>query len=39
VTGRGLLALVGDGQVNSVELRAGEQWIAHPRSVNTTRDT
>lgn len=36
VTGRGLLALVGDGQVYSVTLKAGEQWIAHPRSVNIT---
>lgn len=31
VTGRGLLALVGRGQVYSVELKAGEQYIAHPR--------
>lgn len=31
VTGRGLMALVGRGQVYSVELKAGEQYIAHPR--------
>lgn len=31
VTGRGLLALVGSGQLYSVELKAGEQYIVHPR--------
>ncbi|KAL4959457.1 AIM24 family protein [Aspergillus stella-maris] len=33
VTGRGLLALVGNGQLYSVELKAGEQYIAHPGNV------
>ncbi|EED17646.1 mitochondrial protein Fmp26, putative [Talaromyces stipitatus ATCC 10500] len=33
VTGRGLLALVGRGQVYSVELKAGEQYIAHPSNI------
>ncbi|KAL2865519.1 AIM24 family protein [Aspergillus lucknowensis] len=33
VTGRGLLALVGSGQLYSVELKAGEQYIAHPSNV------
>ncbi|EEA23982.1 Altered inheritance of mitochondria protein 24, mitochondrial [Talaromyces marneffei ATCC 18224] len=33
VTGRGLLALVGRGQVYSIELKAGEQYIAHPSNV------
>jgi hypothetical protein len=33
VTGRGLLALVGRGQVHSIELKAGEQYVAHPRLV------
>lgn len=31
VTGRGLLALVGNGQLYSIELKDGEQYIAHPR--------
>lgn len=31
VTGRGLLALVGNGQLYNLELKAGEQYIAHPR--------
>jgi hypothetical protein len=31
VTGRGLVALVGQGQVYSVELKDGEQYVAHPR--------
>lgn len=31
VTGRGLLALVGNGQLYSIELKQGEQYIAHPR--------
>lgn len=34
VTGRGLLALVGNGQLYSVELKPGEQYIAHPRYVH-----
>ncbi|KAJ5217396.1 hypothetical protein N7468_010404 [Penicillium chermesinum] len=33
VTGRGLVALVGNGQVYSVELKEGEQYIAHPSNV------
>ncbi|KAH8701850.1 altered inheritance of mitochondria protein 24, mitochondrial [Talaromyces proteolyticus] len=33
VTGRGLLALVGRGQVYSVDLKAGERYIAHPSNV------
>ncbi|KKZ66195.1 altered inheritance-mitochondria protein 24, mitochondrial [[Emmonsia] crescens] len=33
VTGRGLLALVGNGQLYSVELKAGEQYISHPSNV------
>ncbi|KKA23028.1 Altered inheritance of mitochondria protein 24, mitochondrial Precursor [Rasamsonia emersonii CBS 393.64] len=33
VTGRGLLALVGNGQIYSVELKAGEQYVAHPSNV------
>ncbi|THC98849.1 hypothetical protein EYZ11_001696 [Aspergillus tanneri] len=33
VTGRGLLALVGTGQLYSIELKAGEQYIVHPSNV------
>ncbi|KAL2216167.1 altered inheritance of mitochondria protein 24, mitochondrial [Thermoascus aurantiacus ATCC 26904] len=33
VRGRGLLALVGSGQIYSIELKAGEQYIAHPSNV------
>ncbi|RJE20655.1 hypothetical protein PHISCL_06998 [Aspergillus sclerotialis] len=33
VTGRGLLALVGNGQLYSIELKQGEQYIAHPSNV------
>ncbi|KAJ5086947.1 Mitochondrial biogenesis protein AIM24 [Penicillium alfredii] len=33
ITGRGLIALVGNGQLYSVELKAGEQYIAHPSNV------
>ncbi|KAJ5823606.1 Mitochondrial biogenesis protein AIM24 [Penicillium robsamsonii] len=33
VTGRGLIALVGNGQLYSVELKDGEQYIAHPSNV------
>ncbi|KAK2757708.1 Altered inheritance of mitochondria protein 24, mitochondrial [Arachnomyces sp. PD_36] len=33
VTGRGLVALVGQGQVYTAELKAGEQYIAHPSNV------
>lgn len=31
VTGRGLLALVGKGQIYQVVLRTGEEYVAHPR--------
>ncbi|KAJ5779750.1 Mitochondrial biogenesis protein AIM24 [Penicillium paradoxum] len=33
VTGRGLIALVGNGQLYSIELKEGEQYIAHPSNV------
>ncbi|KAI2050219.1 Altered inheritance of mitochondria protein 24, mitochondrial [Ophidiomyces ophidiicola] len=33
ITGRGLLAVVGKGQVYSISLKAGEQYIAHPCNV------
>ncbi|PYH46869.1 AIM24 family protein [Aspergillus saccharolyticus JOP 1030-1] len=33
VTGRGLMALVGNGQLYSVELKAGEQYVVHPSNV------
>ncbi|WEW60630.1 Altered inheritance of mitochondria protein 24, mitochondrial [Emydomyces testavorans] len=33
VTGRGLLAIVGRGQVYSITLKAGEQYVAHPSNV------
>ncbi|OOQ87139.1 Altered inheritance of mitochondria protein 24, mitochondrial [Penicillium brasilianum] len=33
VTGRGLIALVGQGQVYSVELKAGEQYVVHPSNI------
>ncbi|OXV10889.1 hypothetical protein Egran_01349 [Elaphomyces granulatus] len=33
VTGRGLLALVGHGQIYSIKLKAGEQYIVHPSHV------
>lgn len=33
ITGRGLMALVGNGQIYSVELKNGEQYIAHPSNV------
>ncbi|KAJ5905147.1 Altered inheritance of mitochondria protein 24 [Penicillium subrubescens] len=33
VTGRGLIALVGQGQVYSVELKDGEQYVAHPSHI------
>jgi len=33
VTGRGLLALVGKGQVYQVTLKVGEQYTAHPSNV------
>jgi uncharacterized protein (AIM24 family) len=31
VTGRGLVALVGKGQIFQVILREGEEFIVHPR--------
>lgn len=31
VTGRGLLALSGAGQIYQVHLKAGESYVAHPR--------
>jgi uncharacterized protein (AIM24 family) len=34
VTGRGLLALVGSGQIYQVQLKTGESYIAHPRYVH-----
>ncbi|KAF2687728.1 hypothetical protein K458DRAFT_294613 [Lentithecium fluviatile CBS 122367] len=33
VTGRGLLALVGSGQLYQVQLKAGESYTAHPSNV------
>lgn len=33
VAGRGLLALVGNGLLYSVEVKAGEQYVAHPSNV------
>jgi uncharacterized protein (AIM24 family) len=30
ITGRGLLALVGSGQIYQVQLKAGESYVAHP---------
>ncbi|KAB8079455.1 mitochondrial biogenesis AIM24-domain-containing protein [Aspergillus leporis] len=33
VTGRGLLALVGKGQLYQVELKAAEQYIVHPSNI------
>ncbi|KAK8152456.1 mitochondrial biogenesis AIM24-domain-containing protein [Phyllosticta citrichinensis] len=33
VTGRGLLALVGKGQIYQVQLKAGEEYIVHPSNV------
>ncbi|KAL1989857.1 hypothetical protein VTN49DRAFT_7054 [Thermomyces lanuginosus] len=33
VTGRGLVALVGQGQIYSVDLKEGEQYIVHPGNV------
>jgi hypothetical protein len=33
ITGRGLLALAGSGQIYQVQLKAGESYVAHPRSV------
>ncbi|KAM5443365.1 Altered inheritance of mitochondria protein 24, mitochondrial [Microsporum ferrugineum] len=33
VTGRGVIALVGKGQIYSITLKEGEQYIAHPSNV------
>lgn len=33
VTGRGLMALVGKGQIYSVNLKANEQYVVHPSNV------
>ncbi|KAI5303342.1 hypothetical protein KEM56_007653 [Ascosphaera pollenicola] len=33
VTGRGLMALVGRGQIYSIDLQEGEKYIAHPSNV------
>ncbi|KAF2195124.1 hypothetical protein K469DRAFT_681479 [Zopfia rhizophila CBS 207.26] len=33
VTGRGLLALAGSGQIYQVQLKAGESYVAHPSNV------
>lgn len=30
ITGRGLLALAGSGQIYQVQLKAGESYVAHP---------
>ena len=38
VTGRGLLALAGKGQIYSIDLKAGEQYIVHPRYVHFMKD-
>ncbi|OAL45071.1 hypothetical protein IQ07DRAFT_615367 [Pyrenochaeta sp. DS3sAY3a] len=33
ITGRGLLALVGSGQIYQVQIKAGESYVAHPSNV------
>lgn len=33
ITGRGLLALAGSGQIYQVQLKAGETYVAHPSNV------
>lgn len=33
VTGRGLLALSGSGQIFSIELQPGERYVAHPSNI------
>ncbi|MCJ1362300.1 Altered inheritance of mitochondria protein 24, mitochondrial [Acarospora aff. strigata] len=33
ITGRGLLALVGKGQVYQIDLKAGEDYVAHPSNI------
>jgi uncharacterized protein (AIM24 family) len=35
ITGRGLLALAGSGQIYQVQVKAGENYVAHPRYVAT----
>lgn len=37
VTGRGLIALAGKGQIYSIDLKEGEQYIAHPGYVELIR--
>lgn len=37
VTGRGLIALAGKGQIYSIDLKEGEQYIAHPGYVEAIR--
>ena len=32
ITGRGLLAVIGNGQIYQVVLKPGEEYVAHPRS-------
>ena len=36
VTGRGLLALVGKGQIYQLVLKDGEEYVAHPRFVSSS---
>lgn len=38
VTGRGLIALAGKGQIYSINLKEGEQYIAHPGYVELIRN-
>ena len=33
ITGRGLLALAGSGQIYQVQVKAGESYVAHPRYI------
>jgi len=35
ITGRGLLALAGSGQIYQVQVKAGETYVAHPRYFRT----
>lgn len=38
VTGRGLIALAGKGQIYSIKLKEGEQYIAHPGYVELVQN-
>lgn len=38
ITGRGLLALTGNGQIYQVHVKAGESYVAHPRYAVFTWD-